>query len=170
MRRWADFERDAPELAALGRERIEQFRFVFLGTVRADGGPRVNPVEAHFVEGDLALTMIWRSLKARDLLRDPRAFLHTPILDAALGRPGEFKLRVRAVEVGDGALREAVATAVERESGWRPPSHWHFFTTDVEGAAFHEYDAERRVHRRIVWTPERGLQASERETLEAADA
>jgi hypothetical protein len=49
--RWADFEEAAPELAALGRERIERFGFVFLGTIRSDGGPRINPVEAHLVEG-----------------------------------------------------------------------------------------------------------------------
>lgn len=39
MRRWADLEEAAPELAALGRERIEQFRFVFIRTLRRDGGP-----------------------------------------------------------------------------------------------------------------------------------
>src|ERR671922_49142 len=109
MRRWADFEQEAPELAALGRERIEQFGFVFLGTVRKDGGPRVNPAEAFIVEGHLALSLIPGSLKARDLLRDPRAFLHTPVVDRHLGAPGEFKLRGHAVL--ELALPEGVVTA-----------------------------------------------------------
>ena len=162
MRRWADFEEQAPELAALGLERIEQFGFVFVGTIRKDGGPRVNPVEAHVVEGHLALCMIRGSLKALDLLRDPRAFVHTPVLDSELGRPGEFKLRARAVEVGDPALREAIADTLERKSGWRPPDDWRFFTLDVESAAFHRYEEEADLHHVLRWTPERGAEASQR--------
>jgi hypothetical protein len=46
MLRWADFEVAASELATLGRERFERFGFLFVATVRKDGGPRVNPVEA----------------------------------------------------------------------------------------------------------------------------
>jgi hypothetical protein len=165
MRRWADFEEAAPELAALGRERIERFGFVFLGTVRKDGGPRVNPVEAHFVAGHLAVATIAGSLKALDLLRDPRAFLHTPVLDARLGAPGEFKLRARAVEAWDRALRDALADTVERESGWRPPDDWLVFTMDVESAVFHAYDEAEKVHRMLAWTPERGLERSTRTYL-----
>jgi hypothetical protein len=165
MRRWADFEEAAPDLAALGRERIERFGFVFLGTLRKDGGPRVNAVEAHFVEGQLAVATIAGSLKALDLLRDPRAFLHTPVLDARLGAPGEFKLRARAIEVRDPALRDAVAGTFERESAWRPPDDWPVFTMDVESAVFHAYDEPENVHRMLVWTPERGLESSTRTYL-----
>ena len=162
MRRWADFEEAAPELAALGRERIEQFGFVFLGTIRKDGGPRVNPVEAHVVDGHLVVVAVAGSLKARDLLRDRRAFLHTLVLDAALGTPGEFKLRARAIESRDAGLREAVAERLEAVSGYRPPADWPVFTMDVESAAFLRYDEEAEVHRLLVWTPERGLESSTR--------
>jgi Pyridoxamine 5'-phosphate oxidase len=165
MRRWADFEEAAPELAALGRERIERFGFVFLGTVRKDGGPRVSPVEAHFVAGHLAVVTIAGSLKALDLLRDRRAFLHTPVLDAQRGAPGEFKLRGGAVEARDRALRDAVADTVEPESGWRPPDDWRVWTMDVESAVFHAYDESNEVHRMLVWTPERGLERSTRTYL-----
>jgi hypothetical protein len=159
---WAEFERAAPELASLGRERIDRFGFVFLGTVRKDGGPRINPVEAHFVEGQLAHALMKGSVKALDLLRDPRAYLHTPVLDAQLGRPGEFKLRARAVSVEDEGLRGAIADAVERRSGYRPPDDWHFFTIDVESAAFHDYDEAQDVHHVKRWTPARGYEASTR--------
>ncbi len=42
MFRWADFETAAPMLAAQGRELIERFRFVLVGTIRrrADGDHR----------------------------------------------------------------------------------------------------------------------------------
>ena len=165
MRRWADFQEAVPELAALGRERIEQFGFVFLGTIRKDGGPRVNPAEAHIVDGHLALVMIPRSLKALDLLREPRAYLHTPITDAALGAPGEFKLRARAVEIRDRALRQTVAGTLERKSGWRPTEQWHFFTMDIESAAFHRWDEQDEQHHVLRWTPERGLEVSTRTLL-----
>jgi hypothetical protein len=165
MRRWAEFEEAAPELAALGRELIERFRFVFLATIRKDGGPRVNPVEAHFVHGDLALVTVPRTLKALDLLRDPRAFVHTPILEPNLGTPGEFKLRARAVEIGEPALVEAVAETVERASGYRPPGDWHFFALDVESAVFHRYDEAEEIHHVLRWTPERGLEQSTRTYL-----
>jgi len=165
VRRWAEFEEAAPELAALGRERIEQFGFVFIGTVRRDGGPRVNPVEAHFVAGDLALCMIRGSLKARDLLRDSRAFLHSPVLERHLGTPGEFKLRGRALSVADAARRDLVAETVESRSGWRPPDDWHFFTVAVESAVFHRYEPREAIHRMTRWTPERGTETSTKATL-----
>jgi hypothetical protein len=163
--RWAEFEEAAPELAGLGRARIEQFGFVFVGTIRKDGGPRVNPVEAHFVEGHLALCMIHNSLKALDLLRDPRAFLHTPILDAGSGEPGEFKLRARAFPLEDADLRRAVAGTLERESGWRPPEEWPVFSADVESAAFHRYEAKSGLHHLTRWTPDRGMEISSRTYL-----
>ena len=162
MRRWADFEEAAPELASAGRERLEQFGFVFIGTIRRDGGPRVNPVEAHIVDGELALCMVPWSLKAGDLLRDPRTFLHTPVIEAASGAPGEFKLRGRALQIGDAGLRDAVADTLDRKSGWRPTPDWRFFHVDVEAAAFLRYDEQEEIHRLLRWTPERGLESSTR--------
>jgi hypothetical protein len=163
--RWADFAQAAPEVAAPGAKLIEDFGFVFLGTVRKDGGPRVNPAEAHLVEGDLAHVLLPRSLKALDLLRDPRAFLHTPVLDRVYARRGEFKVRGRAVVIADRALRERVADTVEQRSGWRPPDDWRFFTIDVESGAFLRYDEDAEVHRVLLWTPERGLESSTRTYL-----
>jgi hypothetical protein len=125
----------------------------------------VNPVETFIVEGHLALCLIPGSLKAQDLLRDPRAFLHTPITDRHLGTPGEFKLRGRAVPIEDPALRDAVAATLERESGYRPPADWHLFTVDVESAAFHRYEPTSSVQHLTRWTPDRGLEVSERTYL-----
>jgi len=145
MLRWVDFEEAAPELAKLGRERLERFGFLFVATVRADGGPRVNPVEAYVVDGHLVLNMMWRSLKALDLLRDPRAYLHTPITDR-LGAPGEFKLTGRALPIDDRALRGASADAIEAKIDWRPPERSHFFTVDIERAAFITYEEDGTKH------------------------
>jgi hypothetical protein len=145
MAEWADFETAASELAALGRERFERFGFLFVGTVRKDGGPRVNPVEAYVVDGHLVLNMIWRSLKALDLLRDPRIYLHTPITDR-LGAPGEFKATGRAAPIEGPALWEAAADMIEARIAWRPPKRSHFFTVSVEHAAFITYDRDGTQH------------------------
>jgi hypothetical protein len=163
--RWEELEAAAPELASHGREVIDQFGFVFVGTLRRDGGPRVNPAEAHLVEGELCLSMLPRSLKALDLLRDPRMFLHTPVLERLLGTPGELKLRARAVEVRDAAFRSAVADTIEGRSEWRPTDDWHFFTADIESAAFLRYDQEAEVQRLLRWTPARGAERSTRTYL-----
>ena len=165
MRRWADFEALVPELAALGRERIERFGFVFVATIRRDGGPRVNPVEAHLVGDDLALVMIPGSLKALDVRRDPRVFLHTPVLEPELGTPGEFKLRARAVAIENRRPRRQIAETWERAGGYRPPPDWEHFALDVESAAFHRYDEPAGVHHLLRWTPARGLERSTRTYL-----
>ena len=108
MFQWANFEAAAPLLAAHGRELIERFRFVLVGTIRSDGTPRISPVEAHIVRGHLMLVMIPGTLKARDLLRDPRMLVNSPITHPDDPNT-EFKLRGRVVEMRDQALREATA-------------------------------------------------------------
>jgi hypothetical protein len=131
---WADLETAAPQLAARGRELIDRFGYVLLGTIRRDGTPRISPVEARVVEGQLMIVMIRGTHKARDVLRDPRLVLNTPISDPA--DPGsEFKLRGRVVVVEDRNLVEAAANATEAASSWRPPRDWHFFKIEVEDAA-----------------------------------
>ena len=116
MSRWADFEAAAPELAAQCRELIERFRFVLVGTIRRDGTPRISPVEAHIVHGYLMLVMIFGTLKARDLLRDSRILLNSPIMHPD-DPNSEFKLRGCAVEIQYQALREATAEAIKAASG-----------------------------------------------------
>ena len=64
-----------------------------LGTLRADGAPRLTGLEVHFGEGELWLAMMPDSRKADDLRRDPRFALHSaPDVelvdgDAKVGRP-----------------------------------------------------------------------------------
>jgi hypothetical protein len=119
---WRDFETEAPRLSHSARSVIERFGFVYLGTVRRDGAPRISPVEAHIVDGHLMLVMVAVSQKLRDLARDPRVNLQSPVVDAE--HPGvELKLRARVMEV-DGGQRAATADAVDAASGWgRQPSY-----------------------------------------------
>jgi Pyridoxamine 5'-phosphate oxidase len=161
MFQWADFEAAAPELAAQGRELIERFRFVLAGTIRRDGTPRISPVEAHIVGGHLMLVMISGTRKAGDLLRDPRILLNSPVTHPD-DPNAEFKLRGRAVEIQDQALREVTAVAIKTASGWQPPQGWHFFSIDIEDAAFIAWKAGEMQMAR--WNRDRGLDHVTRRT------
>jgi len=157
--RWADFEGAAPDLAVQARELIDRSGFVLVGTIRRDGTPRISPVEARVVQGHLMLVMIRGTHKARDLLRDSRLVLNTPVFDPA--DPGcELKLRGRAVSVEDRGLLEATANATEAASGWRPPADWHFFSVGIEDVALMEWDRGALAMTR--WTAERGLEGTTR--------
>jgi hypothetical protein len=59
---WAEVEAAAPEIARLGRQRLEEARLALLGTLRQDGSPRISPVEPFFSEGHLLFgAMSWSS-------------------------------------------------------------------------------------------------------------
>jgi hypothetical protein len=87
---WSDIEHAQPRLAVLARERLIDPGVVLVATIRQDGTPRVSPVEPYVLDGDLWLSMMWQSTKARDLLRDPRVLVHSVITDRD-GTEGELE-------------------------------------------------------------------------------
>jgi predicted pyridoxine 5'-phosphate oxidase superfamily flavin-nucleotide-binding protein len=135
---WDEFERAAPEIAAHGRELIERFQFVLVGTLTKDGAPRISPVEAYIIDGHLLVNMIPRSLKALDLLRDPRVYVHAPVT-AKEGSP-EVKLAGRARVLEDDALRKKLDDRFWELIQWRPAPDSHYFELLAERAAWVEYD------------------------------
>jgi predicted pyridoxine 5'-phosphate oxidase superfamily flavin-nucleotide-binding protein len=160
--RWAAFETAAPELAAQAREVLVRDRFVLLGTIRRDGAPRISPVEAHLAGGELMLVLIAASQKARDVARDPRVTLQSPVFDAR--DPGvEVKLRGRVVAV-DAAQRAAAADVVERSSGWRPRESWSFLAVDADAMAVIVWEAGEMVLGR--WDARGGVRPVERRRLD----
>ena len=64
--RWDEFTIACPEIALLAEERFRADELVMLGTVRADGSPRISPCEVDFSTGRLLLGMMWRSMNAQD--------------------------------------------------------------------------------------------------------
>lgn len=91
---WREFADQAPRLADLGRQRLEQPGVVLIGTIRRDGTPRISPVEPLLWEEDLWLSMLFGSRKAADLRRDQRVLVHSIVTNRD-GGFGEYKLRVR---------------------------------------------------------------------------
>src|SRR5258708_30484645 len=106
MTSWKEFAQQAPEFAAFGKSRF-QSEVAYLGTLRADGSPRVHPVTP--IIGDhLFLFMEPTSPKRQDLLRDARYTLHCSVEDSS-GGGGEFYVRGRAIFTDDPVIRaEAV--------------------------------------------------------------
>jgi predicted pyridoxine 5'-phosphate oxidase superfamily flavin-nucleotide-binding protein len=137
---WQEFEQAAPEIAANGRELIERFQFVLVGTLTKDGSPRVTPVEAYIVDGHLLVNMIPRSLKARDLLRDPRIYVHAPVTSKE-GSP-EFKLAGRAEVLDSRELRSKLDDLFWEMIKWRPAADSHYFDLLAERAAWVSYDGD----------------------------
>jgi hypothetical protein len=139
---WSELEETAPEIAALGRQLLERFQFVLVGTLTKDGSPRVNPCEAYVIDGHLLLNMMPRSLKALDLLRDPRVYIHTPVTSKE-GTDGEFKLAGVAVVLEDVELRTKLDELFWQMIEWRPARDSHYFEVLAARAAYHRYgDAE----------------------------
>jgi hypothetical protein len=138
MLTWEELERAAPEIAAHGRKLIEQFQFVLVGTLTKDGSPRINPCEAYIIDGHLLLNMIPRSLKALDLLRDPRVYVHAPVT-AKEGSP-EFKLAGQADVLTDESLRTKLDDLFWEMIQWRPAPDSHYFDVLAGRAAFVTYD------------------------------
>lgn len=126
MATWADFESEAPELAAVAallwpgvvalhrgeapRAGEPVFAVSYLATVRQDGAPRLHPFCPVLAGGRLFAAIPPSSPKGHDLRRDPRCVVH------AMPGPDDDELciRARAREVGDDATRELVRQVVGR--------------------------------------------------------
>jgi hypothetical protein len=131
MATWTAVEAVVPELAAAARAALDAHTNKVLATLRADGSPRVSGTEATFRGGELWLGMMDRSVKALDLLADPRLALHSAPIDAEL-KLGDAKLAGRAVEETDPeVIRRFAAASAEEHGGVEPPSPFHLFRVDV---------------------------------------
>lgn len=146
--RWADFEEQQPRFAALGREKLAGPGVVLVGTVRKDGSPRISPVEPFFSDGDLWLTMLLDSMKARDLKRDPRILVHSIVTQPDGGfTEGEYKVRGRAIEETETELQTRIAQAISERLPWRPEvGKFHLFRVDVEDVTFIRWEGENNQY------------------------
>jgi hypothetical protein len=147
---WGEFSEQAPDLAEAIRAHFASTELVMLGTLHADGSPRISPVEPDFVDGELMVGMIWQSSKALDLDRDPRCVLQS-VLAGRSDLSGDYKLRCRAVEIADAPRRERYCEVIESRINWRPEEPYHLFAFDIGSVwAFNYAEGERGVRR---WEP-----------------
>ena len=152
---WAEFEAAAPELARATKARLEATRVALLGTIRADGSPRISPIEPYFTPSELLLGAMVRSLKVRDLEHDPRCVLHSPISHPDAGEP-EFKLYGTAIEAAD---REA------RPDAWwmsQPGEAARVFALQIQEAAAVTWDLARGEMTVTRWSTRSGVETTKR--------
>ena len=131
---WRDVSRAVPELATKVQSRFEKYGLALLATVRRDGAPRISGIETFFGEGELWLGMMPGSMKAKDLLREPRFALHSATVDKDV-KEGDAKIAGRALHVEDEATflsyRRATGAGTEQALG-----SFHLFSVDVKGMSF----------------------------------
>jgi hypothetical protein len=146
MTSWKAFAQQAPEFAAFGEARF-QTGVAYLGTLRADGSPRVHPVTPILGE-QLFLFMEPTSPKGKDLQRDPRYTLHCSVEDSS-GGGGEFYVRGRATLTDDPRVRAQAVSA----SSYVPQDHYILFMFSIEFAFMNTY-VDGKPHSRRWQSPD----------------
>lgn len=99
---WADVRAADPAFAESVAALFDAGTNKVLATLRADGSPRVSGTELVIDEQQVTLGMMPRSLKARDVLRDPRVAIHSPTLEPPADLAtwaGDAKLAGRLVPI-----------------------------------------------------------------------
>jgi hypothetical protein len=129
MTSWREVEVAVPDLAAAVRTAFDAHKHKVLATLRADGSPRVSGNELTFKDGEAWLGMMHRSVKALDLLRDPRLAVHSATVDAEL-KLGDAKLSGRAVEEIDSETKRSFGDAEDHGEA-EPPEPYHLFRVDI---------------------------------------
>jgi hypothetical protein len=129
---WATFAQQSPEVAAFGATRF-QSGVAYLGTVRADGSPRIHPVTP-ILGKQLFLFMEPTSPKGKDLQRDSRYTLHCSVEDSS-GGGGEFYVRGRAQLIDDPDARAQAVAA----SSYVPQDSYILFAFSIEFAFMNTY-------------------------------
>jgi hypothetical protein len=151
---WSEFERQEPELARSGADLIYHFGvgLAFLGTVRADGGPRLHPM-CPLLVADGLFGFIVPSPKQRDLHRDGRYAMHSfPLED----NEDAFYLSGVARHVSDPTIRERLgrkfADERARFSLPVPGDEQHLFEFLVEVAMVTRTTGHGDAHpRHTIW-------------------
>jgi hypothetical protein len=151
MPSWSEIAFEEPDLARIARGYFDAHTHKLLATLRRDGSPRISGIEATFADGELWLGMMPRSVKALDLLRDPRFALHSGSDDPP-GWTGDAKVAGRAEEVTDD--RRSLVVGDDSEA--------HVFRCELEELVVVRLSETR--DRLVIesWHPGRGIEHRER--------
>jgi hypothetical protein len=128
MASWNEIETAAPQFAQTVRRLFDAHRHKVLATLRKDGSPRVSGIEVQFRGGELCFGTMPGSVKANDLLRDPRLAVHSASDDPSedpRSWPGDAKVAGRAVQITDPAT---VRSFVEGEEA---AAESHLFRIEI---------------------------------------
>ena len=137
MARWSEFMGLAPRIAGTFTHRhAATGGLCMLGTLRADGFPRISPMEPRFFDGDLWIGGMPGTAKFDDLAADQRFTLHTATIDSHVG-DGDAKIWGTVEDILDESLHQRYAEHLYAETGFdlRGQRFDHYFRADLQGAA-----------------------------------
>jgi hypothetical protein len=143
---WREFEAEVPEFAGRVRERLDARKHKTLATLRRDGSPRISGIECEVEDGELRFGAMWQSVKALDLLRDPRFALHSGSDDPP-DWPGDAKVA--------GVVRAEVRESADH-------GRYHVFAADIHEAVLIGLNDPRDKLVIESWNEGRGLSRRER--------
>jgi hypothetical protein len=142
---WKAFEEQAPEMAALGVEKLNR-KVAYLAILKKDGSPRLHPITPFIGNGMLFMFTEPSSPKIRDLQRDGRYALHCSVDRKEGELLSEFLVSGTAKIVNDSAVRAdaeniAVSSVVIDEYALFE------FQVDNAMAIAYDQDGKRTIHR-----------------------
>lgn len=144
---FTELESAAPDIGAFARQRIEATGLGFVATTRSDGWPRLSGWEVFLCSGRLYVGSMPDAVKAKDVRRDPRCCVITPLADKD-DHTGEAKLFCTAREVTSEGEWEEVRASFAAERGFDPLGEQggsHLFELQVAGAAWSRVEGEEFV-------------------------
>jgi hypothetical protein len=136
MATWSEFQEQRPDLASAGRDLLYRVGvgLAFLGTVRVDGGPRLNPM-CPVLADDRVFAFIVPGPKCRDLERDGRYAMHSFPCD---DNEDAFMLTGDARRVTDTELRRRLVAQFIGERAALTMTE-----ADLEEQTLFEFDLDR---------------------------
>jgi Pyridoxamine 5'-phosphate oxidase len=155
MIEWPQFRQEAPETAAVFERRLAATGLALMATLRADGAPRISPLEPLLGDDRLWLGMMPGSTKTRDLARDPRLCLHSATADKDVA-DGDAKLWGRGVAADDDDTRARYADAFKAATGndlGELPGGFSLFWVDLTGGSSLVLGDDRQHLRITSWSP-----------------
>ncbi|WP_338697168.1 pyridoxamine 5'-phosphate oxidase family protein [Streptomyces sp. Q6] len=124
---WAAFTTAEPDLAKTVEARFTAYTHHTLATLRKDGSPRTCGLEVRFLHGEFWLGMMPGSLKALDLLRDPRFAIQANPGEGQTMGGGDARICGRALLVEDPATIARYTDSVAVPD----PNDFHLFRTEL---------------------------------------
>ncbi|MGW5456765.1 pyridoxamine 5'-phosphate oxidase family protein [Nocardia sp. NPDC003979] len=156
MTTWSQFTEEAPRIAELFLRRHRATgKLCMLGTLRADGWPRISPIEPMVFEGMLVLAGMPDTRKFDDLARDPRFCLHTATVDTNVTE-GDAKLFGTVTDLKDESVHARFAQKLFDDSGFdiRGQKFDHFYIADLTSASTVEVADDQLAI--TIWKPGEG--------------
>jgi hypothetical protein len=159
---FAELETAAPEIAAFVRRKIEETGLSLVATTRSDGWPRVSGWELFLCDGRIYVGSMPNAVKVKDLRRDPRCCVITPLRDKD-DLEGEGKLFCVAREIDTREEHERVRQAFKALRDF-DMGEWddtgHVFEMAIDGAAFQRVVGDD--YRTTSWNVRDGLRERSR--------